>query len=174
TQDRFILTLYEKRVDPGDLPFFIAMLDHLAEKNCPVPPMIADRDGTKIQQLCGRYACLIKFLPGISVSLPTAAQAEATGQALGQMHDALKDFPGDRPNSMNHDTWRKLAIASSPSGPQSIASLRHVSWFMLLGRSPGKSLRASCIWPRACPVASACAAVGRLTEMPGRNLIRQA
>ena len=125
TQDRFILTLYEKRFDPGDLPFFIAMLDHLAEKNCPVPPMIADRDGTKIQQLCGRYACLIKFLPGISVSLPTAAQAEATGQALGQMHDALKDFPGDRPNSMNHDTWRKLAIDCGPDGLDAIAPGLH-------------------------------------------------
>ncbi|HEY9091064.1 homoserine kinase [Parasphingorhabdus sp.] len=125
TKDRFILTLYEKRVDPGDLPFFIAMLDHLAEKNCPVPPMIADRDGTKIQQLCGRYACLIKFLPGISVSLPTAAQAEATGQALGQMHHALKDFPGDRPNSMNHDTWRKLAIDCGPDGLDAIATGLH-------------------------------------------------
>jgi len=125
TQDRFILTLYEKRVDPGDLPFFIAMLDHLAEKNCPVPPMIADRDGTKIQQLFGRYACLIKFLPGISVTVPTAAQAQATGQALGQMHDALKDFPGDRPNSMNHDTWRKLAIDCGPDGLDAIAPGLH-------------------------------------------------
>jgi len=74
TQDRFILTLYEKRVDPGDLPFFIAMLDHLADKGCPVPPMIGDKNGTKIHQLNGRYACLIKFLPGISVTVPTPAQ----------------------------------------------------------------------------------------------------
>lgn len=125
TQDRFILTLYEKRVDPDDLPFFIAMLDHLAEKNCPVPPMIADSNGTKIQKLNGRYACLIKFLPGISLTTPTASQAKATGQALGAMHDALRDFPTERPNSMNHDTWRKLAVGCGPSGLDAIAPGLH-------------------------------------------------
>lgn len=125
TQDRFILTLYEKRVDPNDLPFFIAMLDHLSAKNCPVPPMIADRNNVKIQELCGRSACLIKFLPGISVTVPTAAQAEATGRALGNMHEALKDFTGTRPNSMNHDTWRQLAKDCGPDNLDAIASGLH-------------------------------------------------
>lgn len=126
TQDRFILTLYEKRVDPGDLPFFIAMLDHLAAKNCPVPPMIADRSGTTIQQLCGKSACLIKFLPGISVTIPTPQQAQATGRALGDMHNALQDFSGNRPNSMNHDTWRKLATDCGPHELDAIAPKLHV------------------------------------------------
>ncbi|MEP2103506.1 MAG: homoserine kinase [Parasphingorhabdus sp.] len=125
TEDRFILTLYEKRVDPNDLPFFIAMLDHLAAKKCPIPPMIADRNGVKIQELCGRSACLIKFLPGISVTVPTAAQAQATGRALGNMHDALRDFTGTRPNSMNHDTWRQLAKDCGPDNLDAIASGLH-------------------------------------------------
>lgn len=125
TQDRFILTLYEKRVDPDDLPFFIAMLDHLAEKNQPVPPMIADRTGKKIQQLCGRYACLIKFLPGISVTIPTAGQARAAGLALGGMHAALQDFTAQRANSMDHDTWRKLAADCGPGGLDEIAPDLH-------------------------------------------------
>ena len=109
TQDRFILTLYEKRVDPGDLPFFIDMLDHLAANNCPVPPMIADRVGEKVQQLCGRFACLITFLPGVSVTNPTSVQSRAAGAALGRMHQALLDFDQSRPNDMSHDGWRKLA-----------------------------------------------------------------
>ena len=49
TRGKYILTLYEKRVDPADLPFFIALLDHLAAHGCKVPPMIADRKGEKIQ-----------------------------------------------------------------------------------------------------------------------------
>ncbi len=122
TKDRFILTLYEKRVDPDDLPFFIAMLDHLAAKGCSVPPMIADRTGAKIQQLCGRSACLIKFLPGISVTMPTPDQAKATGQALGRMHDALQDFSHERRNSMNHDTWRSLALDCGRDGLDAIAA----------------------------------------------------
>lgn len=121
TQDRFILTLYEKRVDPADLPFFIAMLDHLAAHRCLVPPMIADREGTKIQQLCGRSACLIKFLPGVSVSHPTTAQAGATGQALGDMHSALADFEPKRRNILDHDGWRSLAEQCGPAQLDKIA-----------------------------------------------------
>ncbi len=121
TQDRFILTLYEKRVDPVDLPFFIAMLDHLAAHDCLVPPMIADREGKKIQQLCGRSACLIVFLPGVSVSQPTTAQARATGQALGDMHSALADFKLERRNILDHDGWRSLAEQCGPAQLDKIA-----------------------------------------------------
>lgn len=108
TRDRFILTLYEKRVAAGDLPYFMALLDHLADKGLPVPPAIKDRQGVEIQQLEGRPACLIRFLPGISVTHPTPAQAQAAGAALGGMHAAVTDFTLDRPNSMGFDTWRPL------------------------------------------------------------------
>ena len=120
TQDRFILTLYEKRVDPADLPFFIDMLDHLGRKGCTVPPMIADREGTQIQHLCGRSACLITFLPGVSVSHPTPPQAKAAGIALGEMHKALADFDQARPNDMGRDTWRQLANDCTPEGLDAI------------------------------------------------------
>lgn len=119
-QSRFILTLYEKRVDTQDLPFFIDLLDHLSEKKCPVPPMIADRDGQKIQQLCGKSACLIKFLPGVSVTTPTTAQAHAAGEALGAMHAAVADFDHRRANDMDHGGWGKLADDCGPGGLNAI------------------------------------------------------
>jgi len=121
TRGKFILTLYEKRVDPADLPFFIALLDHLAAHGCLVPPMIADREGEKIQQLCGRSACLITFLPGVSVSHPTEAQARSTGEALGDMHRALADFEPERRNSLDHDGWRALADQCGPAQLDTIA-----------------------------------------------------
>ncbi|MBQ0771021.1 MAG: homoserine kinase [Sphingomonadales bacterium] len=121
TKGKYILTLYEKRVDPADLPFFIALLDHLAAHGCLVPPMIADRKGQKIQQLCGRSACLIVFLPGVSVSHPTEAQARSTGKALGDMHRALADFDRERRNSMDHDGWRTLAEQCGPAELDKIA-----------------------------------------------------
>ena len=108
TTGRFILTLYEKRVDGGDLPYFMALLDHLAAKGCPVPPAIKDRAGVAIQMLEGRPACLIQFLPGVSVTHPTSAQARAAGAALGEMHAALADFPLERANSMGFDCWKHL------------------------------------------------------------------
>ena len=109
TGGRFILTLYERRVDAGDLPFFLALLDHLADSGSPVPRALKDRDGLQVQQVAGRPACLIEFLPGVSVTRPTPAQAHATGAALGQMHQALRGFPLERPNSLGLAGWRALA-----------------------------------------------------------------
>jgi homoserine kinase type II len=108
TRDRFILTLYEKRVAAGDLPFFFALLDHVAARGLPVPPAVPDRDGRAIQQLEGRPACLIRFLPGVSLSHPTPTQAHAAATALGALHHALADFPATRANSMGLATWRPL------------------------------------------------------------------
>lgn len=108
TRGRFVLTLYEKRVREEDLPFFLALTDHLAAKRLPVPPAIRDGAGVAIQQLCGRAACLITFLPGVALSHPTSAQAEAAGEVLGAMHRALADFPLSRPNVMGQPHWQAL------------------------------------------------------------------
>ena len=108
TKSRFILTLYEKRVAAGDLPYFMALLDHCADRGLPVPPAVPDRDGTLIHELEGRPACLIQFLSGVSVSHPMPAQAHAAGDAMGRMHAAVRDFPLDRPNSMGAGTWAPL------------------------------------------------------------------
>jgi homoserine kinase type II len=105
TQGRFILTLYEKRVSGDDLPYFMALLDHLAAKGLPVPPAIKDRAGREIHELEGRPACLIKFLTGVSVSHPTPAQARAAAGAMGRMHEALADFGEARLNTMGPGIW---------------------------------------------------------------------
>lgn len=105
---RFILTLYEKRVAADDLPYFMALLDHLAAAGLPVPPAVRDREGRAIHTVAGRPACLIRFLPGVSLSHPSPAQALAAGGALGRMHAAVADFPLARPNSMGQPTWEPL------------------------------------------------------------------
>ena len=105
---RFILTLYEKRVDPADLPFFLALLDHLAGRGLPVPRALCDRDGAQVRTVCGRPACLIEFLPGVSLSHPTPVQAHATGAAMAAMHRASVDFAPVRRNALGHDGWAPL------------------------------------------------------------------
>jgi homoserine kinase type II len=109
TTNRFILTLYEKRVEVADLPFFFALLDHLADKGLNIPRALRDRRGDQLQMLAGRPACLIEFLTGVSVTHPTPAQARAAGGALGDMHKALADFPLSRPNSLGLPGWHALA-----------------------------------------------------------------
>lgn len=115
TQGRFILTLYEKRVAANELPFFLALLDHLADSGLPVPRAMHDRDGAQLQIVCERPACLIEFLPGVSVSHPTPAQAHAAGAAMGKMHTALADFSQSRPNALGIQGWNALAARCADS-----------------------------------------------------------
>ncbi len=120
TPARFILTMYEKRVDTGDLPFFLGLLDHLAERGCPVPRTIHDCDNRPYRFHEGKALALIEFLPGVSVSEPTPAQASAVGTALAQVHLAAADFPGHRANGMGLAEWKALANSCGAEGLASI------------------------------------------------------
>jgi homoserine kinase type II len=99
--ERFILTMYERRIELEDLPFFLDLLDHLAAHGCPVPRTIHDRSGASFRMLDGKAVALIEFLPGISVDHPTAAQAFSVGAALAQMHLASLHFGQSRPNTLD-------------------------------------------------------------------------
>lgn len=110
---RFILTMYEYRIELEDLPFFLALLDHLAAKGCPVPRTIHDREGALFRLIGDKAVALIEFLPGVSVSLPTRSQSFAVGVALAQIHLAASDFPGHRRNSMDLVETTRLLHACS-------------------------------------------------------------
>ncbi len=113
---RFILTMYEFRIDIAELPFFLGLLDHLAERGCPVPRTIHDRDGRLHRMLGDKAVALIEFLPGVSVSQPTPAQARAVGGALARMHLAAADYPGARANGLGLSEWKRLAEACGAAG----------------------------------------------------------
>lgn len=113
---RFILTMYEFRIEIADLPFFLGLLDHLAAKGCPVPATIHDRRGAAYRMIGEKAVALIEFLPGISVSEPTPDQARAVGGALAQMHLAAADYPAERANGMGPAEWRRLADACGTEG----------------------------------------------------------
>ena len=108
---RFILTMYENRVDADDLPYFLGLLDHLAERGCPVPRTIHDRENRAFRFHDGKALALIEFLPGVSVSAPTPGQARAVGAALAQMHNAVVDFTATRANALGLAAWGELAQA---------------------------------------------------------------
>jgi homoserine kinase type II len=122
TKSRFILTLYESRVDPADLPFFYALLKHLHDAGCKVPQFITDNEGCWLQEVAGRPACLIEFLQGVSVTRPTAAHAHATGKALAQMHAALARFTDTKPNRLGLNDWRPLAERCTTEQLEAIGS----------------------------------------------------
>ena len=67
---RYILTLYEKRVRPEDLPYFLALMEHLAARGITCPLPVQDRAGHTLKKLAGRPAALITFLEGLWVRRP--------------------------------------------------------------------------------------------------------
>ncbi|MGX7896718.1 homoserine kinase [Tsuneonella sp. HG222] len=122
TTGRYILTMYERRIDTKDLPFFLGLLDHLSAKGCPVPRTIHDRAGAAWRELDGKAVALIEFLPGVSIERPTAQQARAVGAALAGVHAAAQDFAGQRPNAMGFDAWQAMLSDCPPADLASISA----------------------------------------------------
>lgn len=107
----YILTLYEKRVKGEDLPFFLGLMEHLAERgiSCPVP--LHGRDGRALRQLCGRPAALVTFLEGLWPRRIHPFHCAALGGAMARMHLAGADFQQRRENALSVAGWRPLLDA---------------------------------------------------------------
>ncbi|MDB5650380.1 MAG: thrB [Hyphomicrobiales bacterium] len=104
----FILTLYEKRVNEADLPFFLNLMEHLAARGLVCPQPVKARDGQALGRIAGRPAVLVTFLEGMSVRRPSAAHCEMVGEALAHLHGAGADFPMRRDNSLSVPGWAAL------------------------------------------------------------------
>ena len=108
TREPLILTLYEKRVERADLPFFLGLMQHLADRglSCPLP--LPRRDGALLGELSGRPAALISFLEGMWLRKPEAKHCREVGRALAQMHLAGEGFQLTRPNALSLEGWKTL------------------------------------------------------------------
>jgi homoserine kinase type II len=104
----FILTLYEKRVAAGDLPYFLGLMTHLASRGIDCPQPVKNKSGEALSALAGRPAAIINFLEGIWPRKPNVAHCAGVGQALAKMHLAGRDFPMSRVNALSVSGWRPL------------------------------------------------------------------
>ncbi len=105
---QFFLTLFEKRVNAAELPYFIGLKQHLAGKGFPCPEPVMGRDGQALRTLEGRPAVIVSFLEGLSPKRPNVRQCRALGENLARMHLALADFPMTRENSLGPKSWAAL------------------------------------------------------------------
>ena len=104
----FILTIYEKRVAEKDLPFFLGLMDHLADRTFPCPTPIHGRDGDALRRLAGKPAAIVSFVEGLWVRRPTPDHCAQLGTALGMMHVAGEGFSQQRANALTVADWRPL------------------------------------------------------------------
>ena len=103
-----ILTLYEKLVAEGDLPFFLALMEHLAARGITCPQPVKNRQGGVLGRIAGRPAAIVTFLDGVWIRRPNAGHCAAVGQALAGLHLAGADFPKKRANALSIESWRAL------------------------------------------------------------------
>ncbi len=106
---RYILTLYEKRVHAEDLPFFIGLMDHLSARGIPCPQPVHGANGQAVYPLKGKLSCIVTFLEGRSVKSFQAAHCLALGQTLARMHLSAAGFPLSRPNALGLKGMERLA-----------------------------------------------------------------
>ena len=120
----FILTLYEKRVAPDELPFFLGLLDHLAARGLDCPRPVRTREGASLGRLAGRPAAIVTFLEGMWARAPDVRQCAAVGEALARLHRFGADYPGTRTNALSLAGWGPLFAAARERADEVQVGLR--------------------------------------------------
>ncbi len=105
---RFILTIYERRVRPEDLPFFLGLMRWLADHDYPCATPMPGRDGALIQSVRGKPAAIVGFMPGLSVRRPSATHCREAGEGLARLHLAAEGFGLSRDNDLGQGAWVPL------------------------------------------------------------------
>jgi homoserine kinase type II len=108
TAGDFILTLYEKRVDPAELPWFLGLMEHLASRGMTCPLPVRGRDGSALRALAGRPACVTTFLPGVWPRRVRQMHCAPVGRAVAALHLAGADYAPVRPNALGPAGWRPI------------------------------------------------------------------
>jgi len=120
----WVLTVFE-RLGFQQLPFYLQLMKHLAQRGIPVPDPQADRNGDLLHTLCGKPAALVNRLPGHSELAPVAAHCAAVGEMLARMHLAARDFPLAQPNLRGLAWWNETVPVVLPHvDPAQAALLR--------------------------------------------------
>ena len=108
SQGSYVLTLFEK-LTAAELPYYLGLMDHLAEHGLPCPGPVHRRDGALFGELNGKPASLVARLPGQSVLHPDAAQCAAIGAVLAGLHLAGQQYPSHMANPRGPHWWHTTA-----------------------------------------------------------------
>jgi homoserine kinase type II len=107
-EKKYILTIYEKRVNPKDLPFFSELMTGLDNRNykCPVP--IINNKNKTISDYKKKKLMIVSFLEGKSKQVLTPNDCKQVGEEVAKMHEITKDFKIKRNNNLSVKSWRNL------------------------------------------------------------------
>ena len=108
SEQDYILTIYEKRVDENDLPFFIKLLSSLSDNRFPCPKPIANKNNEKINKIKNKNAALVTFLNGQSKNKITSEECFEIGKITAQLHEITKKFDINRKNNLSIENWESI------------------------------------------------------------------
>lgn len=136
---RYVLTLFESRIDPADLPFFVELMDYLAVRGVPCPAPVPRIDGTRLARLAGRMALVVTFLEGER----DPGAFRAVGEALARLHLAGEGFASRRSNDLGLEGWHRLAALTSARASEVAPGLA--------GRISEALTELAGVWPEGLP-----------------------
>jgi homoserine kinase type II len=118
----YVLTLFE-RLNHEQLPFYLFLMKHLAEKGIPVPNPAANQDGDILHTLCDKPAAVVNRLLGKSQLAPDAVHCAEVGAMLARMHFAGEDYNRSQPNLRGLAWWNVTVPVVLPFLDESQARL---------------------------------------------------
>ena len=105
---KFILTVYEKRVEEKDLPFFMGLMKNIFNKNFPSPEPIINKNGNYITEIFGKKAAVVSFLEGTSKKNLTPGNCHEVGIYTAKLHTITKNLNIKRTNRLSVNSWRLI------------------------------------------------------------------
>ena len=105
-KQEYVLTIFE-RLSAEQLPYYLELMRHLANKGVPVPKPIENNQGEILFSLKGKPAAIVTKLPGLSRLQPEANHCTLVGEMLAKMHLAGKDFPRSQENLRSLAWWQQ-------------------------------------------------------------------
>jgi len=105
---KFILTLYEKRVDEKDLPFFIGLMKNLYDKKFPSPEPIINKNGNYISEISNKKAAVVSFLDGKAKKVLDPLDCYEVGVYSAKLHSITKNLISKRVNKLSVNSWREI------------------------------------------------------------------
>lgn len=104
----YILTLYEKRMNIHDLPFFLQLMEHVAARGIACPRPVPRADGAFYGTVAGKHAAIVSFLEGESRTEYEVLHLQSVGEALAALHRATADFTHTRANALSLSGWQSM------------------------------------------------------------------
>jgi homoserine kinase type II len=139
---QWVLTLFE-RLSPAELPYYLALMQHLAARGIPVPAPQPAPGGGLVHTVVGKPASVVTRLPGGHRLAPVAGHCRQVGRMLARMHTAGLSLPVSQPHLRGLSWWAETVPVVLPHVQPAQASLLvdELAFQQALAASPlGQSL----------------------------------